>query len=160
FRIAFIAGDAAGMGASLRTLAETDPGLALSPEIVGAQYRGRAREAEALNDRAIELRTGAMSKELNGMALLDLAEFEAAIGRTSEAVERTTAALKIFDERAALVRAARVEAAVGRLARAQTLLDRVEPLYPPTDTIAHAVLLPSIRAQMALTRGEGAAAVE
>ena len=160
FRIAFIAGDPAAMKTALRNLAETEPGRALSPEIVVAQYYGRAREAEVLNDKGIELRTGPMSKELNGMALLDLAEFDAAVGRTFEAVARTAAAVRIFDERGALARAARVDASVGRLARAQALLDQVERLYPPNDTIAQAVLLPSVRAQMALARGNAGAAVE
>jgi hypothetical protein len=66
----------------------------------------------------------------------------------------------MFSEKGALARAARIEASAGRLTRAQALLDRVASLYPRTDTIAHAVLLPSVRAQIALAVGNAATAVE
>ncbi|MGE5243082.1 MAG: protein kinase domain-containing protein [Betaproteobacteria bacterium] len=160
FRIAFAGRDTAGMNAALQALAESDPGRALLPEIVSAQYHGRVRDAETLNRRAIELQGGELSNELRGTALLDLAEFEAAVGRTREAIEQARAALKMLDQRDALARAARIEATAGHVAAAQALLDRAEPLYASTDTIAHAVLLPSIRAQMELARANPAAAVE
>jgi tetratricopeptide (TPR) repeat protein len=160
YRLAFARHDAGGMSAALPKLAEADPGRALMPEIVFAQHQGRVRDAEALNRRASDLQSGEMSNELRATALLDLAEFEAAVGRTREAVEQAHTALKIFGERNALARAARIEAAAGHLPQAQALLDRAEPLFPATDTVAHAVLLPSIKAQIELARGNAAAAVD
>jgi eukaryotic-like serine/threonine-protein kinase len=122
-------------------------------------YYGRLQKAREFARRAIEsaLRNDASERAAFYMARTGF--WEADMGRAAEARQRVTAALALFPGRRARVVAARTLALTGDVAQAQKLVDKLDHDFP-LDTLVQNYALPTIRAEISLTRGEANKAIE
>jgi len=147
YLLAFVRGEEAGMEqqavwAAAKPEAEDDM---LALEANTAAYSGRLARARDLSARAI--------------ADADAALWEALFGNSGEARRRAAVALSSSTQRDVQCEAAFALALGGDIARAQSLADDLAKRFPK-DTILQFNYLPTIRAQLALSRDDPSTAIE
>jgi len=161
YQLAFLQNDAAGMAQQVAWSAGK-PGVEdwlLCNEADTAAYSGRLAKAQELSRRAVASAERAERKETAAGYEAEVALREALFGNAAEARERAAAALGLSTGRDAQYGAALARAFAGDAARAQALADDLGKRFPE-DTIVQFNYLPTVRAQLALTRKDASKAIE
>ena len=161
YQLAFLQNDAAGMAQQVAWAADK-PGVEdvlLNYEADTAAYSAKLREARELSRRAVASAQRAEEKEVEASYEADAALREALFGNTVEAQQRAAAALVLSNGRGVQFGAALALAFAGDGVRAQTLADDLDKRLPE-DTIVQFNFLPTIHAQLALSRNDSSKAVE
>jgi eukaryotic-like serine/threonine-protein kinase len=122
-------------------------------------YFGKLQQARDLSRRASELAQRDDEKQTAASYELDDALREALFGYPDAARKRSEAALAMADDRDTLYGAALVFVFVGDTGRAQPLVNRLADQFPE-DTAVQFCYLPVLRAQLELTHGDAAKAVD
>jgi serine/threonine protein kinase/Flp pilus assembly protein TadD len=159
FQLAWLQGDAAAMQEQLawaHTIGKPEDAPGWEAQV--AAFSGQLAKADGLNDRIVEMNRSSDAKESVAQTLLIGAVRDAALGSCDRATKLNKQALDLSRERADLINAATAYAACGQASPAQTLLDELDKRWP-IDTLLHTTSLPIIRAQLELSRGNGAAAI-
>jgi eukaryotic-like serine/threonine-protein kinase len=161
YQIAFLQNDAPGMA---RQIAETKgrPGFEdqlLSLEADTVAYSGRLKEARELSRRAMDSGERAGEKDPPAMYSATSGLREAWFGNTDEARRGVTLALRRSSSRDVLYFAALTLAYSREDAQAQALTDDLSKRFPE-DTIVQFNYLPTLRAKLALDKGNASEAIE
>jgi eukaryotic-like serine/threonine-protein kinase len=158
YHIAYVQGDAVAMKEQLDWTAGK-PDEAQSWQAQTADFSGQFAKANQFNDRAIELARQSGVKEINAQVLLQEAGRNATFGNCAPVSEIVTSALALSRERANLVAAANALAACGQAAAAQANMDELSRRFPQ-DTLLSTISIPIARAQLELSRGNAAQALQ
>ena len=120
---------------------------------------GQLDQALALSKRAIAsaLRSGA--KETAAAYQIKWAVLQALIGNGSQARQDAAAGLRLADDRDSKYNSALAFALSGESARAQVLVESLDKAFPQ-DTAVQFCYLPTLRALLALARGDAAQALQ
>ncbi len=125
-----------------------------------AAFHGRINDARSLSRRAADAAQRADLKEPAALWLADAALREAAFGNREQVRQFANESGKITpNSRDAQILIALALARAGDAARAQAIADDLNRRFP-VNTVVQAVWLPAIRAQVELSRGNAAKAVE
>jgi serine/threonine protein kinase/Flp pilus assembly protein TadD len=161
YGIAFLKNDVAGMAQQVAWSAGK-PGVGdqlLGLEADTAAYSGRLGQARDLSRRAVVSATRAVEKEVAAEYEADAALREALFGNPAEARERVAAALGLSNGGHVQFVAALVLALAGDAVHAQALADDLGNRFPE-----HAIIqfnyLPTIRAQLALSRKDSLKSID
>jgi tetratricopeptide (TPR) repeat protein/predicted Ser/Thr protein kinase len=161
YQLAFLQNDAAGMMQQV-AWAAGKPGVEdvlLGGEADTAAYSGRLEKARELSRQAVASAERAEEKETAAGYEADAAVREALFGNAAEARQRAAAALALSTGRDVQDGAALALALTGDAARAQVLADDLAKRFPE-DTIVQFNYLPTLRAQLALSRNDSSKAIE
>ena len=161
YQLAFAKGDIAGM-TQAANWAVGKPGIEdvmLYYQAGTAAYFGSVDKSRQFSARAIALAEQAGQKETAAGYSADAALREALLGNSAEAKRYANAALVLSNGRDVQFGAALSFALVGEAAEAQKLTDDLAKRFPE-DTEVQFNYLPALRAQLALTRHEPAAAIK
>jgi eukaryotic-like serine/threonine-protein kinase len=159
--IAFLQSDAAGMEQQIAWSAdkpEMEVAL-LANEADTAAYSGRMGSARAFSRRAVGAAEHAEEKETAAGYEADAALREALVGNATEARQRAAAALGLSSGPDVQYEAALSLALAGDAARAQTLADQLGSRFPE-NTVVQVNYLPTLEAQIALSRNDSLKAIE
>ena len=159
YQRAFLQNDTAAMTQQLAA-ASGQPGLEgglLSLAADTAAYSGKLHEARDLSRRAMDSAERAQQKETSETYLIISALRESLFGNAEEARRRV--AIVRPAGRDALYGVALVYAYSGDDKKSQELLDQLTKKYPE-DTLARINYLPTLRAKLALNRGNSAEAID
>jgi eukaryotic-like serine/threonine-protein kinase len=160
YRIALVKGDAAGMKQQLDWAASRKSGfMAENWQAQTAEFYGQLAKANHYSDQAFDVAQRNNSKEAAAQILLQQAVRAAAFRDCGKVSERTTRALAWSRDLSNLHQAANALAACGQAAAAQTLINEMSERFSQ-DTLLNSVIIPLIRAQLELNRGNGAQAVQ
>lgn len=160
YQLAFLSGDTAGMAQQVAA-ASGLPGIEdqlLASEAETAAYHGRLRDARRLSEQAMatSLRTGGQEPSATYLAMS--AVREALYGQPDAARQDAKAALARVPSRDVLYGAALAYAVIGDTAQATPLAAQLARDYPE-DTFVQFNYLPTLRARLALNRGDADAAL-
>jgi eukaryotic-like serine/threonine-protein kinase len=161
YQIAFLQQDTAGMAQQV----EKNKGLAgfenqfLYMEADTAAYSGHLREARQLTRRAIDSAEASGVEDALSIYSATSALREAWFGNEDEARLRATLAVRGSSLRDVLYLAALAFTYSGEVGRAQTLADDVAKQFPE-DTLVQFNFLPTLRARIALDKGNAGEAIE
>jgi eukaryotic-like serine/threonine-protein kinase len=161
YQLAFSQNDAAGM-AQQATWAAGKPGIEdvlLALEADTAAYSGRLGEAREFSQRAMASAERAEEKEVAASYEAEAALWEALFGNAAEARQRAAAALALSTGRDVQYGAALATALAGNAARAQALADDLGKRFPE-NTVVQFNYLPTLHAQIALSRNDTSKAIE
>ena len=161
YQLAFLQNDAAGMR-QLATLSSGQPGiedLLLAYEADTAAYFGRLRDAEEFARRAMESAEGAGEKEKAATFSAASGLREALYGNAREARQHATLAMKISASVDVQYFSALALAYAGDTGRAQDLTEGLDKRFREA-TIVQFNYLPTLRAKLALNRGNAPEALE
>jgi tetratricopeptide (TPR) repeat protein/predicted Ser/Thr protein kinase len=159
--IAFLQSDAAGMEQQIAWSAdkpEMEVAL-LANEADTAAYSGRMGSARAFSRRAVGAAEHAEEKETAAGYEADAALREALVGNAAEARQRAAAALGLSSGPDVQYEAALSLALAGDAARAQALADQLGSRFPE-NTVVQINYLPTLQAQIALSRNDSSKAIE
>jgi tetratricopeptide (TPR) repeat protein len=161
YQIAFLQNDAAGMAMEAARSAG-QPGI--EDELLGleadtAAHSGRLRDARELSRRAIDSAERAQEKEVAATYFALSGLREALFGNAEEARRRATLAMGRSAGRDVQYGSALALAYAGDDKRAQTLADDLGKRFPE-DTIVQFNYLPTLRAKLAVNRGNPSEAIE
>jgi eukaryotic-like serine/threonine-protein kinase len=161
YEVAFLQNDTAGMEQQLRS-SVSQPGI--EDELLGlaadtAAYSGRLRSAREFSRRATDSAEQAHEKEAAAMYSALSALREALLGNVDDARQRASLSVKRSTGRDVQFGAALAFAYAGDPARAQALTDDLSTKFPE-DTIVQSNYLPTLRAKLALSRGNASEAIE
>jgi serine/threonine protein kinase/Flp pilus assembly protein TadD len=159
YKLAFLKDDVAGMSQQV-TWAENQPGVEdvlLVMEAYKAAYFGQMRRAREFCRRAVVSAERAQQKETATNYRADAAFLEAIAGNGVEARRWAEEALKVSADRDVQYTAGLVLAMMG--SAVQQPLEILGRRYPE-DTLVQFIYLPTIRAQVAFSRKDTAAAIE
>jgi DNA-binding winged helix-turn-helix (wHTH) protein/tetratricopeptide (TPR) repeat protein len=161
YEIAFLQNDAAGMAEQVAWSAGK-PGvedglLALEADTAG--YSGRLREAREFSRRAVDSATRAQEEEAAATYSAVAALREALFGNLDGAKRRAILAMKGSPGRDVQYGAALAFAYAGDVERAQALTEDLGKRFPE-DTIVQFNFLPTLRAKLAVQRGNSSEAIE
>jgi eukaryotic-like serine/threonine-protein kinase len=160
YQLAFLQNDTAGMAQQVEGAAgKPFEDFLLSAEADTAAYSGRFRQARELSRRAIAAAERAEGKEMAALYEAHAATREVLFGNAAEARQRAAAALALSTVRDVQNRAALALALAGDAGRAQALADDLGKRFPE-DTIVQFHVLPTLYAQLALTRTDASKAIE
>jgi serine/threonine protein kinase/tetratricopeptide (TPR) repeat protein len=161
YELAFLQNDGAGMAQQVAWSAGKpgveDPLLAL--EAATAAYSGRLREAREFSRRAVDSAERAEEKETAATYSVVSALWEALYGNADEARRRVISVLERSAGRDVQYGAALALAYAGDDGRAQELTDELGKKFPGT-TIVQFNYLPTLRAKLAVSRGNASEAIE
>jgi eukaryotic-like serine/threonine-protein kinase len=161
YHIAFVQGDAGAMKAQIDWAADKpDEYVAQNWQAQAAEFSGQLAAANHFSERAIEL--AHRRTELNeaiAQIILQEAERNATFRNCGSVGPATTKALGLSRDRSSLILAASALAGCTQAGPAQALIDELSKKFPD-DTLLSAVSLPLIRAQLELSRGNGAQALQ
>ena len=159
--IAFLRGDQAGMDrATDRARARLEAENWISAkEAFALAYAGHLQQARSMSRRAVDLAQHAGQRERAGLWEAGAAVREALFGNAAEAKKRARAALDLSNDREVEYGAAFALALSGDSSQAQALADDMEKRFPE-DTSFRFSYLPTLRAQLALDKGDAAKALE
>ncbi len=161
YEIAFLKGDGVGMerevSLGLRTVGVEDWISALDGYRLA--YGGQLQRARQQSERAVDLAEQAAQKERAALFEVGAALREAFFGNEAAARQSATMALGLSKDREVEYGAAFALSLAGDLLRSQSLADDLERRFGE-DTSVRSSYLPSIRAMLALKRGEPARAVD
>jgi tetratricopeptide (TPR) repeat protein len=161
YETAFLQNDAGGMAQQVATSAGK-PGLEatlLANEADTAAYSGRLRKAREFSGRAVDSATRTEEKEAAGMFSALSGLREALFGNADEALRRASLAMKHPGSHDLHYGSALALAYAGDDEQAQKLADDLGKSFPEA-TIVQFNYLPSLRAKLALNRGNAAEALE
>jgi eukaryotic-like serine/threonine-protein kinase len=162
YTLAFLHGDNAKLDREL-SLSAGKPGwedLLLFLHSNTAAFHGHINDARSLSRRAADAALRADLKEPAALWLADAGLREAAFGNREQARQFAAESGKIAPtSRDAQILVALAFARGGDAARAQAVVDDLNRRFP-VNTIVQSVWLPSIRAQIELSRGNAAKAVD
>ena len=161
YAIAFLENDEAEMKRQVHTATEI-PGakaglLALQAET--AAYYGRLREAREITRQGVSAARHDGADESAALWLASSAYREALFGNASESRQRTAEALALSPGKDVRTAAALTLAKVGDEGQAQKLAQQLNAEFP-VDTIIQSYWLPTIRAELALHKGETQEAIK
>jgi eukaryotic-like serine/threonine-protein kinase len=161
YEIAFLQNDAAGMAEQV-VWSAGKPGvedglLALEADTAG--YSGRLGEAREFSRRAVDAAERAQEEEAAATYSAVAALREALFGNTDEAKRRAILAMNRSPGRDVRYGAALAFAYAGDVARAQALTEDLSKRFPE-DTIVQFNFLPTLRAKLAVQRGNTSEAIE
>lgn len=161
YHLAFLQNDAAGMAQQVDGAAAEPEieGLLLQAEADTAAYSGRLAQARRFSRRGIATVEREKMKELVAWRESNSAMREALFGNADEARQRAAAALALSTGRDVQYGAALALALAGDAGRAQALADDLGRRFPE-DTIVQFNFLPTLQAQLALTRKDASKAIE
>jgi eukaryotic-like serine/threonine-protein kinase len=128
-------------------------------EAFALAYSGHLRQARDMSRRAESEAQQAAQRERAGLWKAGEAVREAFFGNSREAKERATAALEQSKDREVQYGAAFALALTGDSDRSETLANDLERRFPE-DTAVQFSYLPTLRARLALNRGDASSAVE
>ncbi len=161
YEIAFLQNDAAGMAQQVAKTAGLagieDQILALEGDT--AAYSGRLKAARELSHRAMDAAQRIGEKDPPAMYFATSGLREAWFGNADEAQRGVSSALKRSDSRDVLYFAALALAYLRQDARAQAMVNDLAKRFPE-DTIVQFNYLPTIRARLALNKGDASDAIE
>jgi len=160
YQLAFLQNDALGMAQQV-AWSKGMPGVEdvlLANEADKEAYFGHLRKARELSRQAVVSAERAEEKETAAGYEAEAAQREALFGNVAEARQRTAAALRLSTGRDVHNGAALALALAGDAARAQTLADDLSKRFP-ADTIVQFNFLPTIRAQVMLSRNDSSKAI-
>ena len=161
YQLAFLQDDAAGLATQV-AWATGKPGvedLLWAADASSAAYRGRLGKARELSQQAIVSAKRGGANETAASYEANAALRDAFFGNAAEAQQHATAALALPTGRDVKVAAALALAMAGSVDRAQTLAAGLARDFPD-DTLVRLNFLPTINAQIALTRRDSAKAIE
>jgi len=161
YRLAFLKHDAAGMAQQVAWSAGK-PGvedLLLAYEADTIAYSGRLGKAREFSRRAVASAQRAEQKETAAGYEAEAAMREALFGNATEARQRAAAALAVSTGRDVQYGAGLALALAGDASRAQALADDLGKQFPE-DTVVQFNYLPTIHAQLALSRNDSSKAIE
>jgi serine/threonine protein kinase/Tfp pilus assembly protein PilF len=161
YHLAFLKNDAAGMAQQV-TWAAGEPeseDVLLAYEADTNAYSGRLQRARELSRRAVAAAERVKKKEGAASHETDAAVRESLFGNPADARLRATSALGLSMARDVQFGAALAIAMAGDAPRGQALADELEKRFP-VDTVAQFSYLPTIRAQLALSRNNSSNAIE
>jgi serine/threonine protein kinase len=161
YQMAFLQNDVAGMARQVAAAAGK-PGLEdllLALESDTAAYSGRLRDAREFSRRAMDSAARAKSKESSALYSALSGLREALYGYSQGARERAELAIGPSAGRDVLYGTALALAFAGDDKRAQTAADDLGKRFPE-DTIVQFNYLPTLRAKLALDRGNPSEAIE
>lgn len=161
YQIAFLQGDAPGVDEQV-TWATGKPrvqDIMTKMEADRAGYHGRMEKARELSKKAVAGSEKSEDREQAGRWETEAALREALSGNSTEARTQVAAALAQSKDRDLEYGAALALAYVKEVAKAETLADDLAKRFPE-DTLVQFNYLPTIRAEISLSRNEPAAAVE
>jgi eukaryotic-like serine/threonine-protein kinase len=161
YQIAFLQTDAAGMAQQLAS-SVGHPGIEdklLGLEADTAAYSGRMNNARELSRRAMDSAERAQEKEAAATHSALSGLREALFGNLAEARRRVTLAIGRSTGRDAQYGAALALAYTGDDKRAQELTDDLGKRFPE-DTLVQFNYLPTLRARLAVNRGNASGAIE
>ncbi len=161
YQLAFLQNDLAGMAQEVGW-AEGKPGIEdrfLDLEADTAAYSGRLREARELTHRAVASANRAEKKEVAASYQAGAALQEGLFGFTGEARQQAAAASGLSTGRDVQYQAGFVLALAGGAGRALELTDDLGKRFPE-DTIVRFNYLPTLQAQLALSRNSAPKAIE
>ena len=124
-----------------------------------AAYSGRLRQAREFSRRAIAAAERAVGKNQAAWHETEAATREALFGNAAEARQWATAALALSTGRDVQYGAALALALAGATGRAQALADDLGKQFPE-DTLVRFNFLPTLHAQLALTRADVSKAID
>jgi len=159
--LAFMQNDAAGMAQQV-AWASGKPGVEdgfLATEADTAAYSGRLRKAREFSRRAVASSEQAEEKEPAAGSEAGAAVREALFGYAAQARQRAAAALALSAGQGVQCGAARALGQAGDAARAKALADGLAKRFPE-DTGVRFGCLPTIYAQLALSRNDPSKAIE
>ena len=161
YQIAFLQNDTAGMAQQVETSigqpSNEDQLLGLAADT--AAYSGRLREAREFTRRAMDSAERAEGKEPAGMYAAISGLREALFSNAQEARRRANSAMERSSGRDVQYGAALAFAYAGDDARARTLTDDLGKRFPE-DTLVQMNYLPTLRAKLAVSRGNVSEAIE
>jgi eukaryotic-like serine/threonine-protein kinase len=161
YRLAFLQNDAAGMKQQV-TLSAGQPGVQetlIAYEADTAAYYGRLRESEDLTRRAMESAERAGGKEKAASFSATSGLREALFGKAEEARERARLALEHSSGVDVQYASALALAYAGDKGSAQSLAEELNKRFPEGTTVQFNYL-PTVRAKLALNRGNPSEALE
>ena len=161
YALAFLQNDAEGMAQQV-AFGAGKPGLEnqlLGNEADTAAYSGRLRTAQDFSRQAVASAERAEEKEAAATYEADAALREALFGNEREARPRVASALRLSTGLDAQYRAALALAFEGDTSRSETLGDELGKLFPE-DTSVQYNYLPTLHAQLAISRNDPAKAIE
>jgi eukaryotic-like serine/threonine-protein kinase len=161
YSLAFLQNDSAGMEEQVRWGAGK-PGVEnvlLANESDTAAYSGQLANARVFSSRAVASAERADEHEAAAAYEAEAALREALIGNTTGARHRIDSALRLSKGRDVQSGVALAYALIGDAARAQRLAEDLEKNFPE-DTIVRFNYLPTLRAQLALSRNDPSRAIE
>jgi tetratricopeptide (TPR) repeat protein/predicted Ser/Thr protein kinase len=161
YTIAFLENDAAGMKQQV-TQSAGQAGIddtLLASETDTAAYFGRLREAKELNRQAMESAQRAGRKEKAASFSATSGLTEALFGNAAEAQPRASLAIEHSDGVDVQYGAALAFAYAGDTKRAQDLTEGLDKRFPEA-TVVQFNYLPSVRAKLALGRGNSSEALD
>ena len=163
YRIAFLQNDASGMAQQVAwSVGKPDMALFQSLEGHTAAYSGRVAKAREFSRRAVASAEDAEEKWEAANIEAEAALQEAFFGNADEARERSAAALGLAEfrnTRLTTYRAALALALIGLTAEAQSIADDLDKQCPE-DTLVQFNYLPTIHAQVMLSRNDFSKAIE
>jgi eukaryotic-like serine/threonine-protein kinase len=161
YQIAFVQNDKAGMAQQV-AWAAGKPGIEdvlMSVEADTASYVGQLEKAREFSRQAIDSAKLAGEQETASSYEAAAALREALFGNSTEARQRSAAALALSSGRLEKFGAALALALVGDGVHAQKLTDELPKSFPK-DTVVTFIYLPAIRGQIALGRRDFVRAIE
>jgi serine/threonine protein kinase/predicted Zn-dependent protease len=161
YQLAFLHNDAAGMAQQVSWAAGKSgvEDVLLAREADTAAYSGRLGEARDFSRRAVASAERAEEKEKAASYEADAALREALFGNATAGRQRAAAALGLSSGRDVKYGAAVALAMAGDAARAQALADDLAKHFPE-DTLVQFNYLPTLHAQLALSRNDASKAIE
>jgi eukaryotic-like serine/threonine-protein kinase len=161
YQLAFLQNDAAGTAQQVAWSAG-QPGVEdvlLANEADTAAYSGRLGKAREFSRRAVASSERAEEKEVAASYEAEAALREALFGIAAEARQRAAGALALSNGREVKYGATLALALAGDAGRAQALTDDLGRRFPE-DSIVQFNYLPTLHAQLALSRNDTAKAIE
>jgi len=161
YHLAFLQNDEAGMKQQV-TVAAGQTGVEntlLAYESDTSAYYGRVRESEELTRRAMESAERFDEKEISANYSATSGLREALFGNAKEARQRASLALTRSSGVDVLYASALASAYSGDTGRAETLIKELNKRFPEGTTVQFNYL-PTIRAKLALNRGDSSGALE
>ena len=161
YEVSFVQGDTAAMKTQIDWAAgKPDEYMAQNWQAQVAEFSGQLARANQFSDRAVELAQRKPElKEATAQTILSEAERNAAFGNCGSVSQSTAKALGLSQDRLSLISAANAFATCGQAGPAQPIIDELSKRFPD-DTLLSAVSLPLMRAQLELSRGNGAQAIQ
>ena len=161
YGIAFLQNDEAEMRRQLQTAAEipgNEAGMLYSQSDTEATH-GNLKKARETAQRAVATARREDAAEAAALWLADAAFREALFENPSEARPLVSQALTSSQGREVRIAAAATQASIGDAAQAQKIVDQLNA-ESPDDTIIQSYWLPTIRALMALRKGDAKHAID
>jgi eukaryotic-like serine/threonine-protein kinase len=161
YYLAFLQKESAGMQEQVRSLMGK-PGaedVLLSAESDSEAYYGRLRKAREFSQRAVESAKRNDAKETAATWEVNAALREAEFGDLAQARQAVAAALALSPGRDVQLLSALVAARSGDAAQAQKVVEKLNSDFP-LSTVLQSYWLPTIRAEIELSHGNAAAAIQ